>query len=168
MEPITCRYPWYVRYMRLFMYGLGIIFPLFWMAYFIIRILSAFSSTTFEEIAWIVVMVVISALFPILTANLFPDIEADKENIYIHFLWYRLPVKWQDIIGIKPSWANIPRHPTTWVVSTRTLTPFHRFYGLLYAFTVQPSFIIRYEITDRDKLIRLIRGHCQVRMSKKR
>ena len=93
----------------------------------------------------------------VITANFYPEIIADQKGLQVQFLWYRLPVLWQDIVEVKPSWFNLPNRPTTWVVQTRKLSQFHRLYGLLYSSASLPSFIVRYEIENREAILEMIK-----------
>jgi hypothetical protein len=152
----TYRYPWYIRWF--FTIPLNIsafVIPIYFVGKFIFRVITK-KSLSPEVLLAILFNVVFICVVLILTANFFPEVKADNLGLYVSFLWYRLPVTWQDIIEIKPSFFNLPNRPTTWVVLTRTLTPFHRLYGLLYAFTFHPSFILRYEIENRGDLIEKI------------
>jgi hypothetical protein len=88
-------------------------------------------------------------------ANAYPEITVDKNGLYVHFLWYRLPLTWQDIIEVKPYFFSLPNRPS-WVVRTRKLTPFHRLYGLLYSFTFLPSFFIFSTIENYEELTKII------------
>src|SRR2546426_11927780 len=41
-------------------------------------------------------------LLLVLTANFFPEIRADRKGLSVTFLFLRLPVRWEDIIDIRP------------------------------------------------------------------
>jgi hypothetical protein len=84
----------------------------------------------------------------ILAANYEPEILTDDKGLHIRFLWMHLIVKWEDVIGVKPLFLFIKTH---WVIRTRSLTPFHRLYGL-YSFALYPCLLFSKSITDYDEL----------------
>jgi hypothetical protein len=94
----------------------------------------------------------------LLVANYFPTVLTDEEGIRVKFLWLYLHVPWQDVVGLEPA-RHFKRNKTHWVVITKSLTPFHRFYGLLYALTVRPSFTFDHNISDYSRLLGRIKLH---------
>jgi len=153
---IVYRYPWYTRWHTILFNILAFVMPV----YLVGRVLLRAVTENIAPSPVVLLAILFSAVFLsavlVLTANFYPEISADKNGLCVSFLWYRLPVTWQDIIGIRPSFFNLPNRPTMWVVGTRALTPFHRLYGLLYAFIFHSSFIISIGIENHEDLIQKI------------
>ena len=76
-----------------------------------------------------------------LAAYFFTELTSDQAGLHVRFLWRRLVVPWDQIIDVRPLF-NLPFARGFEVIRTRTLTPFHRVYGLLYGFTTAPSLLI--------------------------
>jgi hypothetical protein len=155
-EQTTFRYPFFLRWFTFVFNLLAFAMPV----YLVSRLLFKTSNQNTPLLPAVLLAIFFNAVFLgvvlILTANFFPEITANKNGLQVQFLWLRLPLLWQDIIEIKPSFFNLPSRPTSWVVRTQKLTAFHRLYGLLYSFTFLPCFIIRYEIENREALIEMI------------
>ena len=49
-----------------------------------------------------------------------------------------------------------------YLVTTKRITFFHRIYGWVYSNNPYPSFVIRRDITERDKLISEIKQHIRM------
>jgi len=95
-------------------------------------------------------------LFPIFFANMFPEITTDENGLLVRFFLWRLRVKWEDLIEVKEfSFARLLSGTSQYVIKTKSLTPFHRFYGL-YALSFSPSFLIRSNIIDFSLLLKRI------------
>lgn len=97
----------------------------------------------------------------LITANFYQNITVTTEGLLVEFLWKELTVSWDEFIEIKPSYIFwlAPRRAKTYVVLTNTLTPFHRFYGLLYGLSVKPAFIIYPTISEYQSLVETIESH---------
>jgi hypothetical protein len=93
----------------------------------------------------------------VLTANYFPEVSADMAGLWVTFWFFRLRVRWDDIIDVRPSIFGWGARRTTWVVRTRGLTPFHRLYGLLYALRPEPSFIVPPVLNHQPDLLNRLR-----------
>jgi hypothetical protein len=92
-------------------------------------------------------------LVTIFCANLYPDIVIDHEGLLIRFSFWRLRVRWENVLGIKKEKiASFLSRTSYYIVQTKALTPLHRFYGL-YAWSFQPSFLIASDITDFQLLL---------------
>jgi hypothetical protein len=153
------RYPGYRRWSTILYNISAFVIPVYIASLAIFRAVTAKLHFTSAGLLSLVFEAIFISTVLVLTANFYPEVRVDRNGLYVSFLWYRLPVTWQDIIEIKPSIFNLPKHPTTWVVRTQALTPFHRLYGLLYGFTAHPSFIITHGIANCDKLIQMINQH---------
>ena len=89
-------------------------------------------------------------------ANMFPEITTDENGLLVRFFLWRLRVKWEDLIEVKEfSFARLLSGTSQYVIKTKSLTPFHRFYGL-YALSFSPSFLIRSNIIDFSLLLKRI------------
>jgi hypothetical protein len=114
-----------------------------------------------------------SALFLLFYAHFYSEITTDEEGLLVRFCFWRLRVCWDEIFEIKPA-ANALLLNTirsyylhsTYIVKTRALTPFHRFYGL-YLGTFMPSFVVFSNISGFDDLYSSIRRKKLVRKNGK-
>ena len=152
-------YHWLVRWSNILFNILAFVMPIYYAGKFTYRAI-AFNVLSPFVLIVIFLAAVIICMGLVITANFFSDVNADQFGLYVSFLWYRLPVAWQDIIEIKeikPFLFNLSKRPTMWVVSTRALTPFHRLYGLLYAFNFYPSFTFHFAIENCEDLINKIK-----------
>ena len=98
----------------------------------------------------------------LIAAYYFPDIDTDDEGLLVEFFWRRIRVSWNDVIELKPVFMyGIPSfgRPVPVVVLTKKLTPFHRFYGLLYGFSTKPAFIIQPAISEFELLKTNVEKH---------
>ena len=126
----------------------------------IILITSIFQGNFFKGIEFKYYLLwLILILIPFLTSNYYADIITDENFIYVQFLWTHLPVKWEELISIEPSPYNLPRRPASWVIKTRRFTLFHRLYGMIFALSVQPCFLLNRGISDFDQLLERIKAH---------
>jgi hypothetical protein len=90
------------------------------------------------------------------------DIVADNQGLLVEFLWIKLRVGWNQIKQVKPAFPFawlVVKQKASMIVLTNALTPFHRIFGLLYGFTLLPSFVIHPTINDFDLLIAKINSH---------
>lgn len=110
------------------------------------------NDNTLKERFYLFIFFIIWGMCILFFANLFPEIVSDENGLAIRFfLWY-IKVKWEDIVGIKQmSFLSFLSRTSNYVVKTKSLTPFHRFYGL-YGFSFAPSFLVTSEIKDFDLL----------------
>jgi len=116
-----------------------------------VYILLQYLPISIDNVFSILIMSALPSGILLLTANYFPDIEVDENNIYVSFIWMRLSIPLDDLITIKPTFFSRllkPSSPAIWVVATQWLSPFHILYGLLYGFWWYPSFIIHSEIEN--------------------
>ncbi|MBL8050886.1 MAG: hypothetical protein JNM46_06660 [Anaerolineales bacterium] len=91
----------------------------------------------------------------------YADVEIKTEGLLVHFIFKSLLIEWEDISLIKPaqffgigskSWGSI-------VVVKKGLTQFHRIYGIVYALTQNPAFLIVSSIRDYEELISIIKNN---------
>ena len=97
--------------------------------------------------------------------NLQPEIIANKDGLSVHFLWWWLPVKWNDIVDVREHvLVKFFRKPFgfqrkgAFIVRAKSLTFFHRLY-FFQTFTFMPSLIIYSYISGFDELISFIKKH---------
>ena len=121
--------------------------------------------TSTSNYALIRIIEVFLALFMMMvllvTAYFFQDIWVDVESLQIEFLWRKYRVLWEDIIEIKYAgglWLA-PEKKRPLVVLVNGLTPFHRVFGFIYAFSAKPGFVIFPSISDFQALTNNIRKH---------
>ena len=109
---------------------------------------------------WIILIALWLFLVPfsfvciVMAGNFFCDIVIEEQGVTGGLLGHWLPVEWEDIVEIKPCWYNLPWWKAKlWVVATRSLTPFHRFYGVLYVFWGYPSFVFSSGLKGGEQLV---------------
>lgn len=93
------------------------------------------------------------------------NIAVMDEGLMVEFLGKDLFVPWDKIIEIKPAygfWRN-SRNTKIYIVLTDALTPFHRFFGVIYGLSVKPAFIIYSTISEYESLVETIKSHAQRR-----
>jgi hypothetical protein len=155
-EGIAFRYSIVTRLFNIIFNISAFLAPVYLVGKFAFQFYDKYQSLSFSALLPVLLYSLFLGIVLVITANFYSEIIADGNSLHVQFLWFRLPVFWQDIVEIKPSFFNFPNHPTTWVVQTRKLSQFHRLYGLLYSFSFLPSFIIRYEIENREAIIEMI------------
>ncbi len=155
MISVNHRYPWFVRLSTYIFNYLGFAAPILILLIPFISPLFADKPLNFYEIIDFLLLAIFSWVFPVLRANFHPEITSDLEGLHIKFLWSDLNVLWEDVIDIKPLF-NLRFIKTEWVIRTRSLTPFHRLYGLLYSFSFHPCLIVSKGISNFDELERRV------------
>lgn len=116
----------------------------------------------------------IFGLVVLFVANVYTEIISNEEGLIVRFCFWRLRVKWDEIVEVKPVFLNSLFKPlskifsvfSVYIVKTRALTPFHRFYGL-YVLSFYPSFVVASIINDFDELFANIQNQKIVQKSEK-
>ena len=86
--------------------------------------------------------------------NMFPAIQTSARGMEIRFFWFWwLPIAWEDVTDLY-RWQTGGKRIV--IVVARRLTPFHRLYGMTYAETPRPAFLISASVAGYDHLIRTI------------
>lgn len=83
-------------------------------------------------------------------ANLYPEIKTDDRGLLVRFFLSWLRVKWDDVQSVAPGLLA-----DDLVIQTRSLTGFHRLYGL-WELSFEPCFLIKPRISNYRKLMALI------------
>ena len=126
------------------------------------------SLTPIHSLAEIVVTIFLSLfmMIPILgSAYFWQDIWVDEEGLLIEFLWKKVRVKWDEIIEVKLAWGFLgPESKRPVIVLVHGLTPFHRTFGIIYAFSTKPGFVIHPSISDFQILKETIQSQIQNRV----
>lgn len=107
-------------------------------------------------------------------SNFWPEIASDEEGLLVRFSFWRLRVRWEDVIEVKPRFGTILwkrfmgslAGPDGYVVKTRTLTPFHRLYGLI-VLSFSSSFFLQSDINDFQELLKEIQNKTSTHSSEK-
>jgi hypothetical protein len=99
---------------------------------------------------------IIVGLFQLFYAHFYSGIITDDEGLLVQFCFWHLRVRWDDVINMQLTTKDLLMNTIAYssahyVVETRALTPFHRFYGL-YLSSFQPSFIFHSSISGLDDL----------------
>ena len=99
-------------------------------------------------------------IFILVTTYFFQDIWVDEEGLLIEFLWRKIRVRWADIIQTKTAWGFLGSEKNRpLIVLVNGLTPFHRAFGVIYAFSIKPAFVIHPSISDFKILKETIQHH---------
>jgi hypothetical protein len=136
--------------------------------YFLYSIFAKYSITdafSLPNVLPLLITLPFQPIFILIAAYYFQDITVTNEGLLVEFLWKELLVPWDKIIEIKPSYVSwlAPRNAKTYIALTNALTPFHRFFGLLYDFSVKPAFIIYPTISEYQNLVQIIKNHVKKR-----
>ena len=147
------RYPMIIQLFKILANALGLFL-------LIVLITSVFQGIFFKGINLkYLVLWLILILIPFITSNYYADIVTDEEFIYVQFLWTHLPIKWEELVSMEPSPYNLPRRPASWVIKTKKFTLFHRLYGVIYALSLRPCFLLNRGISNFDQLLEQIKTH---------
>jgi hypothetical protein len=154
LQPLEHRYPWYIGVFS-FLFSCGAFgLPIY--------LMSSVLAGSFGIPAYVLILLFLTALGVggqlLFVANYFPTILSDEEGVQVKFLWRYYRVPWQDVVDLEPM-RPFRRSKFLWIVITRSLTPFHRFYGLTYAWTFRPGFTFTHDIGDYDRLLWRIKLH---------
>jgi hypothetical protein len=115
------------------------------------------------DVRWIVAWLALW-LFPIFWAysfvlftNLYPQIRLSDKGIYVTvFLFWWAFIPWADVEEIRRvGWLRLSRSR---LVVVRRLTPFHRFIGWHYGYTLKPAFVIRGTLQGYDRVVKTIQN----------
>ena len=156
MPKIYHRYPWYTRYANTLLYYSGVGFSLFLFFYPFYLLFFRNQPITFNLVVAFLFYAILLWGCILLRVYFHPEITTDAAGLHTKFLWFDLDIPWRDIIEVRPLF-NLRFIKTEQVIRTRSLTPFHRLYGLLYSFSLHPCLIVSTGISDFDELIRRIR-----------
>jgi len=139
---------------------LGLGYPIYLLIKFLQKMVETSGEISLVSLAIVSFLAIFLSATLILTANYFCAITADKNGLTIRFLWKNLHVNWSEVVEIKPTIYNFSiSSQKSWVVLTRSLTPFHRLYGLIYGFSLLPGFIISPGFERNDELVRFVQSH---------
>ena len=130
---------------------LGLLAPLFLIYQFVSLSITQNNPVTLPEIIRISLLSIGCGAAMIFSGNFTPTILSDDLGLHINFLGKRICVPWDEITAIKPLF-NLPFLKKVRIIRTRSITPFHRLYGLLYSFSFSPSIIFAKTISDAVEL----------------
>ncbi len=121
---------------------------------------SAVPIHTLTEIVVTIIMSLFMMIPFLVSAYFWQDIWIDEAGLLVEFLWKKIRVRWVDLIEVKPAWGFIgqeSKRPV--IVLVNGLTPFHRAFGIIYAFSTKPGFVIHPSIRDFQIIKENIRSH---------
>jgi hypothetical protein len=155
-------HPLYIQWCKNILAVLAFLFPPY-------MIWNSFTSVIpIHTLTEIVVTIFISLfmMIPLLVSAYFwQDIWVNEEGLLIEFLWKKVRVKWDDIIEVKLAWGFLgqeSKRPV--IVLVHGLTPFHRTFGIIYAFSTKPGFVIHPSISDFQILKETIQSQIRNRV----
>ncbi len=160
MYPLHHHYSplWLLRAFNALMNLSGLLLPMALLAASLVGSERNARITSLEQVLPLLVLLTFGLTAGIVTGNFFTEIVSDADGLRIRFLWKYLVVRWDEVVEVKPMFYLVPLRSGSWVVRTRALTPFHRLYGLLYGFTLSPSFVYLKGMSNADELSRRIRA----------
>ncbi len=86
--------------------------------------------------------------------NAYPTVWVGDQGLAIRFLFRRILIPWDEIVDIR----KVTSPPFgSHIVRARRITMFHRVYGLIYAKSLLPAFLVGRGIGNRDELLDEIR-----------
>lgn len=147
-----------VTYFRILFDVLGFIAPPILIVYSIISYLNREVPLTMHECVVIPMLIIMSGFAMIFAGNFFAEFVSDEKGLWIRFLWKNLFVPWEDVIAVKP-FLNLSIYKHRHVIRMRSLTLFHRFYGLLYSFSIHPCIIFDKGISNCGELNRRLKAN---------
>ena len=163
MKISTHTHPRYVVWFKYFLFLSAIIFLL--NLIYIDFVKYSQPESVISAILGILVIILVYSFSMLISAYFFgQNITVTDKGLLIEFLWKDLMVSWDQIIEIKPVygfWRTSQNQKHICVVLTDALTPFHRFFGLIYGPSVKPAFIIYPTISDYPSLIETIKKHAK-------
>lgn len=92
----------------------------------------------------------------IFVRGFYADVISDSKGLHFIFLGRQVEIPWEEIIEVKPVFNLSFLNKRYCAIRTRSLTPFHRLYGLLYSFTFHPCLIITSGLKNYTELKRRI------------
>ncbi|MBI5353579.1 MAG: hypothetical protein HZB50_13135 [Chloroflexi bacterium] len=149
------------RFVRLFKHAFAVFafgLPIFFIANFSTERFRYFFSSI-ENIILFLTITFIPIPCILLAAYFYTDLEVERDGLLIDFLWYKLTIPWDKIVQIKPLFGIRNENVAAYVVIVDGLTPFHRLYGLLYGFSVNPAFVLGRTVNDFQILKNDIERH---------
>ena len=150
-------HPTYIRLSKNILATLAFVYPPY-------MIWNSFTSSTPIHTLAEAISTIILSLFmttPILVSAYFwQDIWIEEEGLAIEFLWYRIRVKWEEIIEVKPAWGFLgQKEKRPLIVLVKRLTHFHLAFGILYGLSINPGFIIFPSINEFQNIKESIQNH---------
>ena len=120
--------------------------------------------TSSSNLSLIRIIEIIIAFFMMIsmlvTAYFFQDIWLDEEGLQIEFLWRKTRVRWADTRKMKTAWGFLGSEKNRpLIVLVNRLTPFQRAFGIIYAFSTKPGFVMFPSISDFQILNENIQSH---------
>jgi len=160
MKISTHTHPRYVVWLKYFLF-LSTIMLLLGLTY-IDFVKYPHSGLVVSKVLDILFLILLWSISMLISAYFFgQNITVTDEGLLIEFLWKDLFVPWDKIMAIKPAygfWRN-SQNPKIYIVLTDALTPFHRFFGVIYSRSVKPAFVISSTISEYESLVETIKKH---------
>jgi len=161
MKNSTHTHPRYIVWLKYFIFGSAIVFLL--SLIYIDFVEYPHSSSIVSKVLDILFLMLLCSTVMLINAYFFgQNITVTDQGLLVEFLWKDLMVSWDKIIEIKPAFGFFRTSRTQkhiCVVLTGGLTPFHRFFGLLYGLSLKPAFIIYPSISEYELLVETIKKH---------
>lgn len=166
MKPMLHTYGKAYKFIQSILVGGGFFFPLILVALIYMDSPKNFNGSIASSESLYRLLIYSVAYWPfclitvLISAYFYSDITTDADGLFVDFLWFKLHVKWSQLIKIKPLLGmKIPifGKRKAVVLLMHGLTPFHRIFGLIYGFSIYPAIIINPSISDYDLLMQQIK-----------
>ncbi len=93
--------------------------------------------------------------------NFYPTITSDDGGLHLTFYGKQLNIPWEDVMEERPLF-NLGLFSKVRVIRARSITPFHRLYGLIYSFTFYPCIIYSIHISNSRELAERIQARGRI------
>lgn len=160
---------WMMRSFTNLLNILGFVYPLFLFFTIFSTRSTHLPPMTLGQIIYFFLLGILTGLVLIIAGNFMTEIVSDENGLHVNFLWKHLFMPYKDIIEIR-SYSSFPfiKRKSMKIIRTRSLTPFHRLYGLLYSFSFSPSIVYNKGISEFDELTRRIEKSLRKKQKKVR
>ncbi|HPH95327.1 MAG TPA: hypothetical protein PKW33_19650 [Anaerolineaceae bacterium] len=152
MDPLQHRYSLAGRLFRTFFEILAVLLPVYCLARIAARPdFSLASADYIRGLAFVVIFLSVISFILLFAAYFYSDLVSDAEGLHTRFLWIRLTIPWENVIDRVPLFT-FSHQKHIWVIRVHVLSPFHLFYGLIYAFSIHPGLVYSSAIDHYEAL----------------
>jgi hypothetical protein len=158
MNKCVFRYPFRLRFfMKLGLVVFGAVFLIGFPYYLSVSVLNIFHHVPNPpDRLFLLLTLVCLFLGSLYITNSYPDIKIVDDGLQLNSSGIKFHVCWQDIQKV---YRGKGYYFKVFLIETKTLTPFHRIYGLMYGNSNVPSFLIWSILPGHEKLLHEIKAH---------
>jgi hypothetical protein len=155
MSKRVYRYPFATRFFMFLGIVVAALFILAFIFYLVISSANLINGITNPPDRAFELFLLIFGFFIFLyVVNLYLDIEILDDGLLLNASGIRFRVKWSDIKKVRRGYGNIFK---TYAIETKSLTPFHRVYGIMYLKNFSRCFIVWSILPDYERLVSVIK-----------